>query len=186
MLCTLVQRAAACSDNFILRILYPASSLDSATKIILVILVVVISYLLLFLGLSTVLVEDSSTWNMMGHMMNPTPDYTVPILLSLTIALVAGVLISLWLKPTRTQAPPVAKTDELEIIKRALSPDEKAVLDEIRRAGEITQDSLRFRLEWSKAKLSRILTNLDKLNLIQRERVGKTYNVFLTGERPKE
>lgn len=160
--------------------------LDFTTKIILVILVVVISYLLLFVALSTVLVEDSSTWNMMGHMMNPTPDYTVPILLSLTIALVAGVLVSLWLKPTRTQAGPAAKTDELEIIKRALSPDEKAVLDEIRRAGEITQDSLRFRLEWSKAKLSRILTNLDKLNLIQRERVGKTYNVFLTGERPKE
>jgi len=71
----------------------------------------------------------------------------------------------------------------LEIIKKALSDDEKAVVDEIRRAGEITQDSLRFRLDWSKAKLSRILTNLDKMNLIQRERVGKTYNVFLTEER---
>jgi hypothetical protein len=160
--------------------------LDFTTKIILVILVVVISYFLLFLALSTVLVEDSNSWNMMGHMMNPTPDYTVPILLSITLALVAGVLVSLWLKPTRTQAAPATKVDELEIIKRALSVDEKAVLDEIRKAGEITQDSLRFRLEWSKAKLSRILTNLDKLNLIQRERVGKTYNVFLTGKRPKE
>ena len=98
----------------------------------------------------------------MDHM-NPSPDYTVAILLSLTIALVAGVLVTLWLKPTKTETA-VAKTDELEIIKRALSDDEKAVLDEIRRAGEITQDSLRFRLEWSKAKLSRILTNLDKMN----------------------
>ena len=34
--CTLIPRAAICSDNFILRILYPLSSLDSATKIILV------------------------------------------------------------------------------------------------------------------------------------------------------
>jgi len=161
--------------------------LDFTTKIVVVILVVVISYLLLFLALSALIVEDSNSWNMMGNMMNPTPDYTVPIVLSLTLALVAGVLVLLLLKPTTTQAvaTPV-KTDELEIIKRALSDDEKAVLDEIRRAGEITQDSLRFRLEWSKAKLSRILTNLDKLNLIQRERVGKTYNVFITGERPKQ
>ena len=160
--------------------------LDSITKIILVIAVAVISYLLLFLVLSEILVDDSNSWNMMGHMMNPSPDYTVRILLSLILALVVGVLASLWLKPTRTETAAAAQTDELEIIKRALSDDEKAVLDEIRRAGEITQDSLRFRLEWSKAKLSRILTNLDKLNLIQRERVGKTYNVFLTGERPKE
>ena len=160
--------------------------LDFTTKIILVILVVVISYLLLFVALSTVLVEDTSSWSMMDRMMNPGPDYTVPILVSITLALVAGVLASLWLKPVRTEAAPAAKTDELEIIKRVLSDDEKAVLDEIRKAGEITQDSLRFRLEWSKAKLSRILTNLDKLNLIQRERVGKTYNVFLTGKRPKE
>ena len=161
-------------------------SLDFTTKIVLVILVVVISYFLLFMTLSTILVEDSTSWNMMDHMMNPTPDYTVPILVSITLALVAGVLVSLWLKPARTEAAPATKIDELEIIKRALSDDEKAVLDEIRKAGEITQDSLRFRLEWSKAKLSRILTNLDKLNLIQRERVGKTYNVFLTGKRPKD
>ncbi|MFQ6065443.1 MAG: helix-turn-helix transcriptional regulator, partial [Candidatus Bathyarchaeia archaeon] len=63
------------------------------------------------------------------------------------------------------------------------SEDEKAIIDEIRRAGKITQDSLRFRLGWSKAKVSRILINLDKMNLIQRERIGKTYNVFLTEER---
>lgn len=162
------------------------SGLDLTTKIVLIVLVVVISYLLLFLVLSEVFVQESTSWSgMMGHMMDTNPDYTIVNLVSLTIALLAGVLVSLWLKPTKTEAV-VAKTDELEIIKRALSDDEKAVLDEIRRAGEITQDSLRFRLEWSKAKLSRILTNLDKMNIIQRERVGKTYNVFLTGKRPEQ
>ena len=162
--------------------------LDLTTKIILIILAVLISYLLLFLIMSEVFVQETTfSWgNMMGNMMDPGPDYTVAILLSLTLALVAGVLVTLWLKPTQTETVAVAKTDELEIIKRALSNDEKAVLDEIKRAGEITQDSLRFRLEWSKAKLSRILTNLDKLNIIQRERVGKTYNVFIAGERPEE
>jgi len=101
---------------------------------------------------------------------------------AISLALTAGVLVSLWLKTE----PATRRVDELEIIKRALSEDEKAVLDEVRRAGEITQDSLRFRLGWSKAKLSRILTNLDKMNIIQRERMGKTYNVFLAGKRSKD
>ncbi|MCW8802163.1 MAG: hypothetical protein OQK81_02295 [Candidatus Bathyarchaeota archaeon] len=158
---------------------------DLTTKLILIVLVIVISFIVMFFVSSLFLAEESDFGNgmMMDHMGTST-DYTVAILLSLTIALVAGVLITLWLKPSMQAQPvtPVQLTtiDELEIIKRALSDDEKLVLDEIRRAGEITQDSLRFRLEWSKAKLSRILTNLDKLNLIQRERFGKTYKVFLT------
>jgi uncharacterized membrane protein len=161
--------------------------LDLTTKIILIVLVVVISFIILFLVMSEFLVQETTSgFGMMDHMMGTSADYTVAILLSLTIALVAGVLVTLWLKPTQTETVAGAKTDELEIIKRALSDDEKAVLDEIRRAGEITQDSLRFRLEWSKAKLSRILTNLDKMNIIQRERVGKTYNVFLAGKRPEQ
>ncbi len=163
-------------------------SLDLTTKIILIVLVVVISYLTLFLVLSEVFVQENTSWGgMMDHMNGFSPDYTVAILISLTIALVAGVLVTFWLKPTQIRTAAVTKqTDELEIIKRALSDDEKAVLDEIRRAGEITQDSLRFRLDWSKPKLSRILTNLDKMNIIQRERMGKTYKVFIVGNQPEE
>ena len=161
--------------------------LDLTTKIIVIVLVVVISYLVMFLVLSEIFVQENTSWNgMMDHMNGFSPDYTVAILLSLTLALVAGVLVTLWLKPTKTETTTVAKTDELEIIKRALSDDEKAVIDEIRRAGEITQDSLRFRLDWSKPKLSRILTNLDKMNIIQRERMGKTYKVFIVGNQPEE
>jgi hypothetical protein len=113
-------------------------------------------------------------------------------LVVLSVTLVAGGLVYLWLRKEKARTPVVntdaqlVRRDELDIIKRVLSDDERAVLDEIGRAGEITQDSLRFRLEWSKSKLSRILTNMDKLNLIQRERVGKTYTVFLSGKRRKE
>ena len=162
--------------------------LDLTTKILLIVMVVVISYIILFLVTSELLVQENtnSMGGMMNHMMDSSPDYTLAILLSLAIALVAGVLVTLWLKPTQTKTAAVTKADELEIIKRALSDDEKAVLDEIRRAGEITQDSLRFRLDWSKAKLSRILTNLDRMNIIQRERMGKTYKVFIVGKEPKE
>lgn len=163
------------------------SGMDFTTKIILIILVVVISYLSLFLVLSEIFVQNSTSWTgMMDHMTDNATTSVVVNLISLTVALVAGVLVALlWLKPQKTEPAP-AQTDELEIIKRALSDDEKAVIDEIRRAGEITQDSLRFRLEWSKAKLSRILTNLDKMNIIQRERVGKTYKVFISKKRSKK
>ncbi len=167
-----------------------SKELDLTTKIVLIILVVVISYLIIFSVLSVIFPDATSTGGMMDGMMGTNQNSIITNLIALSIALVAGALLSLWIMSGKPEAPvavpaPVTKTDELEIIKRALSDDEKAVLDEIRRAGEITQDSLRFRLEWSKAKLSRILTNMDKMNLIQRERVGKTYNVFLTGKKPK-
>jgi len=161
-------------------------NVDFTTKIILVVLVAVISFILLYVVLSELFVQDYTWGNMMGSMMGNNQDKTLVILVALAVALVAGLLISLLLLNSQKQQPPdtspPAKLDELEIIKRALSEDEKLVLDEIKKAGEITQDSLRFRLEWSKAKLSRILTNLDKLNLIQRERLGKTYKVFITND----
>ena len=71
------------------------------------------------------------------------------------------------------------KDKEFNIIKKALSEDERKILNEIKKAGEITQDSLRFRLNWSKAKISTILTNLDKKEIVQRQRTGKTYYVYL-------
>ena len=122
----------------------------------------------------------------MNHMKDSSPDYIVTTLFSLTIALVAGVLVTLELKPTKTETAAVTKTDELEIIKRALSDDEKAVLDEILRAGEITQDLLRFRLPKFVSILESLGLLQSNLNLIQRERMGKTYKVFIAGNHPKE
>ena len=167
------------------------NEMDLTFKIIVIILAVVISYLALYLVLNEVLVQDTtSPWSMMPGMPHNggSTDTVLVNVVSLSIALIAGFLIAfILLKSQKTApAPAPSQTDELEIIKRALSNDEKAVINEIRKAGEITQDSLRFRLEWSKAKLSRILTNLDKLNIIQRERVGKTYKVFLSEKRPKK
>jgi len=158
-------------------------NVDLPTKIMLVVLVVVVSYLMVFLLLSAFLIQQpQSMQEMMGHMTSFNTNVITVNLAAVSSALIVGILVSLMLKTE----PVTRKVNELEIIKKALSKDEKAILDEIRRAGEITQDSLRFRLGWSKAKLSRILTNLDKMNLIQRERMGKTYNVFLTGKKPKD
>ena len=93
-------------------------------------------------------------------------------IVGVVFALLVGFLVSLKLKPK------AEGKDEFSILKKALSGDEQKLLGEVKKAGEITQDSLRFRLDWSKAKVSAILSNLDRMNLVQRERVGKTYNVI--------
>ena len=156
------------------------TNLDSVTKILLILLIGVIFYFALFLILKPFFITGPvSMMSMMSQMtgsdiMNfSNSNSTIINLVSLIGAIIIAVVASFYLFKYS------AKEQEYDIIKKALSKDEKAILNEIKKAGEITQDSLRFRLNWSKAKVSTILTNLDKMNLIQRERIGKTYKVYL-------
>ena len=156
------------------------TKLDNVTKILLILLIGVIFYFAVFFIVKPVFVAGSaSTMGMMSQMMgsgimNFSSSSSASMnLISLIAAIVAALVVSFYLFKHD------AKEQEYSIIKRALSEDENAILDVIKKAGEITQDSLRFRLNWSKAKVSTILTNLDKIGLIQRERIGKTYKVYL-------
>ena len=153
---------------------------DNVSKIVLVILVAIIGYFLLFLSTSSLLIpKQTPMMQMMGEAMGTnimnfsTTNSIIINLISLIFAAGLGFFASLYLFGLQS------KHKEYSIMRKALSEDEKAILDEIKKAGEITQDSLRFRLNWSKAKVSTILTNLDKRGLIQRERIGKTNNVYL-------
>lgn len=147
--------------------------LDNVTKILLILLIGVILYFVMFIVLSPFLIkEPTSMAEMMNQIMGSNNNSVTINLASLIIALVVALIVSFYLFKRDV------KEQEYKIIRRALSEDEKAILDEIKKAGEITQDSLRFRLNWSKAKISTILTNLDKMNLIQKERIGKTYKVY--------
>jgi len=150
------------------------TDLDIVTKAMLIIFVTITSYFIFLLILGSLLQGQSFSMYEMMQRMTYVNQYNLG---SLSLAVGVGLIFSLFLK-TRSR-----KEDELRIIRKALSEDEKAVIDEVKRAGRITQDSLRFRLGWSKAKVSRILTNLDKMKLIQRERTGKTYIIFLSGKR---
>ncbi|MFQ6086092.1 MAG: helix-turn-helix transcriptional regulator [Candidatus Bathyarchaeia archaeon] len=152
--------------------------LDLITRAMLVIFLVAFSYLVFLLLLRPLFFPqrpfDSDMMGMMKRMMSyPSEGTLVYYVAALLPAMGLGLLLSLFLRAKSVE------DDEYRILRRALSRDERRVLDEIKKAGEITQDSLRVRLDWSKAKVSRILTNLDKMNLIQRERTGKTYRVFL-------
>ncbi len=158
-----------------------ATGVDLITKVLIVALVIVFIYFITFLALTSLFIPQQDSWqDMMHHMMGFNQQTVTMNLIALSLALGGGVIVSTFLntKPTGESQ----RVDELKILSKALSDDEKAVIEEVRRAGEITQDSLRFRLDWSKAKVSRILTNLDKMNLIQRKRTGKTYTVFLAGK----
>ncbi len=148
------------------------TNLDNITKILLIILVVTVSYFIIFPILRPFFItQPTSMRDMMNQMMGNSMGTGIN-LISFIIALIVGIIISFYLFKGK-------KDNEFNIIRKALSDDERKILDEIKKAGEITQDSLRARLDWSKAKISTMLTNLDKKGIIQRERVGKTYKVFL-------
>ena len=153
---------------------------DNVSKIALIILVAIVGYFLVFLIISPLFVpKQTPMMQMMGEAMGTnvmnfsTTNSIIINLISLIFAAGLGFLTSLYLFRTKTG------DREYNILRKALSQDEKKILDEIKKAKEITQDSLKFRLDWSKAKVSTILTNLDKRGLIQRERIGKTYKVYL-------
>lgn len=147
--------------------------LDKTQRIIVIALIVVAGYLILYIILKPFFSFENGMMNMMAF---ASQQNTVLNLLAIFLALLLGFIVTYLIKPAKQEAP---QKSEIETIKKALSPDEKILVQEIQKAGEITQDSLRFRLNWSKAKVSAILTNMDRMGIIQRQRQGKTYKVFM-------
>lgn len=154
--------------------------LDQTAKIFLVILVVAVAYFVLSIIIAPFFIRAPQTMQeAMQQMMGLSPQGAVPNLLALIIALGAGFFVSTKVKTASARRPAGSSRKALAIVRKKLSADERKMLKEIETAGSITQDSLRARLGWSKAKVSTTLTRLDKMNLVQRERQGKTYKVFL-------
>ena len=73
------------------------------------------------------------------------------------------------------------KIDEnkFDIVLKALDDNEKKVLKAIKEQNGITQSTLKYRTDLSKAKVSQILTDFEKKHLVKREAKGKTYSVYL-------
>ena len=71
------------------------------------------------------------------------------------------------------------KEDKFELFISALNEDEKKVIKAVREQDGITQATLRIRTDLSKTKLSFILGDLERKNLIKRVSQGKTNQVFL-------
>lgn len=98
--------------------------------------------------------------------------------LSFIAGIAAGALFYMWAKPEEAQERR-GLDKSYAILERALSEDEALLLEIIRENEGITQDSLRFRTGFSKSKVSALLLNLEKKGIITRERLGRTYKVFI-------
>lgn len=68
---------------------------------------------------------------------------------------------------------------KFDILMKALDPYEQKVIKAIREQEGITQNTLRLRLEMSKAKLSYVLQELEKRGIIKRIKKGKTLSIHL-------
>ena len=69
--------------------------------------------------------------------------------------------------------------DKFELVLKAMDDNEKKVLRAIKEQRGITQSTLRYRTDLSKAKVSQVLADFERKHLIKREAKGKTYSVYL-------
>lgn len=69
--------------------------------------------------------------------------------------------------------------EKFDIILKALDDYEKKVLKAVKEQEGITQNTLKLRVGLSKAKLSYVLQELEKRNLIKRVQKGKTLSIWL-------
>ena len=74
----------------------------------------------------------------------------------------------------------ISREEKFTLLLRGLDEFEQQVLQEVRRQEGITQNTLRLRVNMSKAKLSQVLTNLEKKKLVKREAQKKTLAVYST------
>lgn len=72
--------------------------------------------------------------------------------------------------------------DKFAILLRAFDASGQAVLKAIREQPGIEQNTLRLKTGLSKAKISQILTDLEKKRLIRREAKNRTFSVWLSEE----
>ncbi|MFB6215746.1 MAG: helix-turn-helix transcriptional regulator [Candidatus Aenigmatarchaeota archaeon] len=68
---------------------------------------------------------------------------------------------------------------KFDIVLSMLNDDEKEVIKAVKEQEGIKQSTLKYRVDFSKAKLSNLLKQLEKRGLLKREESGKTYKVFL-------
>ena len=69
--------------------------------------------------------------------------------------------------------------DRYNVVLKVMDENEKKVINAIKEQDGITQTTLRYRADLSKAKISQILTDFEKKNLVRRVPKGKTYSVHL-------
>lgn len=104
------------------------------------------------------------------------------VLIIILIALILG-LIAGWhgqIIHTNRKKQITKKTEITEIPSSLFNPDEKIIINKIKENNnQIKQKELGKQLNWSKSKVSAIITNLEYKKIIRREKIGRNYDIFL-------
>lgn len=98
--------------------------------------------------------------------------------LSFIISTLSGAGIFLLLRGEDMEAKKGRIEKNIEILEKVLNNDEMLLFKMIIENEGITQDSLRFSTNFSKSKVSAIITELEKNGLIYREKLGRTYRLY--------
>ena len=83
------------------------------------------------------------------------------------------------LKTILTSKNKESKEEKFKILLTGLEEDEKKVITMVREQDGISQSTLRYRTDLSKSKLSMVISQLEKKNLVTKVKKGKINNVFL-------
>lgn len=98
--------------------------------------------------------------------------------LSFLGGIISGVLFFLWTRPAGGKDTKEEK-DPLTILERVLDPDEIQIIRMVKGAEGMTQDSIRLRTGFSKSKVSILVSSLEKSGVLAREKMGRTYKLYL-------
>lgn len=145
------------------------------------------AYLVALVVLGAILGQEQATPG--GMMMGGTTKNgnfqlkLVTISISSLFVGVGAALVSYHFLPAMAEKPSV-KPAVTFAVKDAmwdlLSEDEKLVMNEVVKSEGVTQDSLVYRLNFSKAKVSLLLSSLEEKGLVFREKLGRTYSIRLS------
>jgi uncharacterized membrane protein len=95
--------------------------------------------------------------------------------------MIVGVAFFLWSRPSQSNEGSISNFKKnLDVLKRALNEDEKALIEMISETEGVTQDSIRFKTGFSKSKVSTLLSEMEKKDIIIREKLGRTYKLFIS------
>jgi predicted HTH transcriptional regulator len=101
--------------------------------------------------------------------------------LSFLGGMIGGVAFFLWSRPSQSNEGSISNLKKnLDVLKRALNEDEKALIEMISETEGVTQDSIRFKTGFSKSKVSALLSEMERKDIIIREKLGRTYKLFIS------
>jgi|GEM_PF-3192129 len=102
---------------------------------------------------------------------------------SFLVSMILGVWFFMFTKPKESTPEEEKKENPIDknfaVLERVLTGDEMLLLRLIKDSEGITQDSLRFTTNFSKSKVSALITELEKNGIVHREEMGKTFRLFI-------